>query len=152
MPSRPSTLPTWATDVGAVIADPGSTKQATGWVSPEKPSDGNFNWWMNLVGQWITNFVQGDGSTPVNRTTGTTYTATAGDFVTLGGTSATAPFTLTLPTGVEGDVVKFKDVNGNLSQYPLTIGGTIEGQTNLLVTRDRMEITCYRTATQWVVI
>jgi hypothetical protein len=40
-------------DNGAVKTPFSAAKLAQGWLSPEKPADGHFNFWMNLVGQWI---------------------------------------------------------------------------------------------------
>jgi hypothetical protein len=53
MPTKPTDSPTWADGVGAVLSNPGATKQAAGWASPEKPSDGNMNWILNVHGRWI---------------------------------------------------------------------------------------------------
>lgn len=50
--AKPTQLPTWATDL-VNNADPGTVKQALGWVFREKPASTHFNWWQNLVGQWI---------------------------------------------------------------------------------------------------
>jgi hypothetical protein len=50
---RPDKLPTWATDNGAIITEPTDGKKATGWLSPEKPTDGGFNWWQNLTYKWV---------------------------------------------------------------------------------------------------
>lgn len=52
----PAQLPEWASDPGAVITEPSAGKKAQGWLSPEKPPDGQFNWWMNLVYLWIDYF------------------------------------------------------------------------------------------------
>ncbi len=52
--SKPAVrLPTWATDVGAQINDPGTGKQATGWLPDERPPAQFFNWWKNSAGQWV---------------------------------------------------------------------------------------------------
>jgi len=56
MATRPSTDPVWATNVSALITTPPGAKQDIGWelTSPkEKPFLDYFNWWMNLVYQWI---------------------------------------------------------------------------------------------------
>jgi hypothetical protein len=50
--TAPVQIPTWATDGGASITDPGATKQGIGWIV-EIPPHEYFNWWQNLVGQWI---------------------------------------------------------------------------------------------------
>lgn len=49
--SEPTKIPTWATET-SLLQDPGIAKQATGWAG-EIPPVQYFNWWMNLVGQWI---------------------------------------------------------------------------------------------------
>ena len=51
--SEPSRLPYWATSGTALIADPGEPKQAEGWKADEIPTAETFNFWKNLVGQWI---------------------------------------------------------------------------------------------------
>lgn len=51
--SKPTRLPTWATSGVALIADPGAPKQAEGWKADEIPPAETFNWFKNLVGQWV---------------------------------------------------------------------------------------------------
>lgn len=51
--NEPERLPTWATDGGSEINDPGPTKQAAGWINGEAPPAGMWNWQQNLVGQWV---------------------------------------------------------------------------------------------------
>lgn len=51
--AKPTRLPTWATDGGALVADPGIAKQAQGWAV-EIPAVNYENWYKNLVGQWVT--------------------------------------------------------------------------------------------------
>lgn len=56
MATRPSTDPVWASSVTALITTPPAIKQQAGWeltTPKEKPSLKYFNWWMNLVYQWI---------------------------------------------------------------------------------------------------
>lgn len=56
MPTLPSSLPVWASDSGASITVPPTVKQEAGWeltTPKEKPKLDYFNWWMNLVYQWI---------------------------------------------------------------------------------------------------
>lgn len=48
--TRPSALPVWAT--GGTITTPSGPKQALGWVV-EKPPLSFFNWFQNLVYQWL---------------------------------------------------------------------------------------------------
>jgi len=50
--AKPTRDSTWATGGGALKTDPGISKQAEGW-SIEAPPVQYFNWWMNIVGQWI---------------------------------------------------------------------------------------------------
>ena len=54
--AKPNLIPTWATDALAAIVNPGTTKQGLGWVQ-EKPPHEFFNWWQNLVGEWV-NYLQ----------------------------------------------------------------------------------------------
>mgnify|MGYP001567157415 CR=1 FL=1 len=58
--AKPTSLPNWATtDVTSAISGqankvtPPTAKQATGFAYREKPPRNWFNWWMNLVYQWI---------------------------------------------------------------------------------------------------
>lgn len=53
--AKPSQLPTWATDPGANITDPGTAKKAQGWIA-ELPPHEFFNYWQNLVYQWVVHF------------------------------------------------------------------------------------------------
>lgn len=50
--SKPSESPIWATDGGALIQDPGIAKRQEGW-RVEIPPVEFFNYWQNLVGNWI---------------------------------------------------------------------------------------------------
>jgi len=59
MAAIPTDLPVWATASGALKTAPPGAKQAAGWelLSPkEKPPLDYFNWWQNLVYQWIAYF------------------------------------------------------------------------------------------------
>lgn len=53
--TKPTALPTWATDPAAAIQNPGATKNALGWVA-ELPPHEFFNHWQNLVYQWVAYF------------------------------------------------------------------------------------------------
>lgn len=53
----PDYIPTWATDGGAVVTEPGAAKQAAGWLNDEVPSAGNMNSLMKENGGW-TGFMQ----------------------------------------------------------------------------------------------
>ncbi len=46
-------FPSWATDGGADVTDPGSSKQATGWIEGEAPAADHTNWLHNTRGDWI---------------------------------------------------------------------------------------------------
>lgn len=48
----PGTDPEWATDPDTTL-EPSGPKKALGWVLGERPGFNVFNWWMNLVYQWI---------------------------------------------------------------------------------------------------
>lgn len=141
--ARPASLPRWATS-GATITAPSSGKQDTGWTGLEKPSEGVFNWFWNLVYQWLLYLSAAATPTYVNRTTGTSYTANAFELVTLS-LASPAPFSLALPNGAAQDFVTFKDITGDLAKNPLTVtvtgGGTIEGQSALFATLARCELT-----------
>ncbi len=56
MATRPSDLPTWATGAGAELSTPPTASQSNGWVAGLKPPHEWFNWWMNLVYQWLSYF------------------------------------------------------------------------------------------------
>lgn len=51
--AKPTTNPEWASDADAPIAEPTASKKGAGWLAAEKPPHQYFNWWMNLVYQWI---------------------------------------------------------------------------------------------------
>lgn len=55
MPSTiPPKLPYWASsDPNPNILEPGEGKKQQGWVPGEQPPAAYFNYWMNLVGQWV---------------------------------------------------------------------------------------------------
>ena len=53
--TKPSLLPGWATDAAAGILNPGTVKQALGWVL-EIPDYKIQNWWQNLTSNWIEYF------------------------------------------------------------------------------------------------
>jgi hypothetical protein len=52
MPSRPSNIAEWGTG-SAPIVEPTLAQKQAGWTSGFKPPAQWFNWWMNLVYQWI---------------------------------------------------------------------------------------------------
>lgn len=54
--SKPAKFPDWGTSAPAnLISDPGSAKQAQGWIV-EAPPVQYFNWLLNLIGLWIRYF------------------------------------------------------------------------------------------------
>lgn len=50
--AKPASVPTWATDVGA-IADPGPARTATGFVTGKKAPAKWFNWLFNKQSAWL---------------------------------------------------------------------------------------------------
>jgi len=53
VPSKPTDLPRWAT-AETNNTDPSSGQKDPGWLVGQKPiSSSIFNWWMNLVYQWL---------------------------------------------------------------------------------------------------
>jgi hypothetical protein len=57
--ARPTVrLPTWATDGGADVTDPGASKQDDGWIESEAPAADHTNWLLNNIGQWLSWFDQ----------------------------------------------------------------------------------------------
>ena len=55
MAAKPSTQPEWGSAGDAEIVIPATSKQQKGWVV-EKPAHEWWNWWMNLVYQWLVYF------------------------------------------------------------------------------------------------
>jgi hypothetical protein len=53
MATEPDTFPSWATDGGAEITDPGVSKRATGFVTAEAPAAGHMNHQLNAVGEFL---------------------------------------------------------------------------------------------------
>lgn len=52
MPTRPTDLPTWATNAGTTT-DPGSGAKATGWLVGQVPPAKWFNYLFNVICRWI---------------------------------------------------------------------------------------------------
>lgn len=52
--ARPTEVPTWATSGSADVDEPSAQRKALGWIAGQPPPAGQFNWWMNLVGSWLT--------------------------------------------------------------------------------------------------
>jgi hypothetical protein len=53
MSTKPTSIPTWATDPAAGVIAPTGPQQATGWTTAKPPYQW-FNWWMKAVGSWLT--------------------------------------------------------------------------------------------------
>lgn len=124
MAIKPSILPDWATDTENNGSNntpnkvqPTPTKLLKGWGFPEKPPRGEFNWWMNKVGEWIRHLV---GPTYVVTADGSTVTAGS----RVGPDNSSAVVTINLPAApVNGDVVYFKQIKDQLfSTHNLIVG------------------------------
>ncbi len=50
--AKPTKLPEWAT-VAADVVEPTLGQKQLGWVTGTKPPNGWFNWWMELVFDWM---------------------------------------------------------------------------------------------------
>jgi len=83
---RPTKLPTWATTSPHVL-EPSDGKKAAGWVPGEQPPAAFFNYWQNLVHEWVTWLDESSlsdgapatvGNLQVNGTLGTTGLTTIG--------------------------------------------------------------------------
>lgn len=98
----PSTLPVWATDQQALIVTPPLAKQQQGWTTDtntpqgqgEKPPLQYFNWYQNLVYQWIQFLSQAVGNLP---TFGTMAEQNANDVTISGGNIDNTPIGLNTP-------------------------------------------------------
>jgi DNA-binding beta-propeller fold protein YncE len=52
--ARPTKLPEWASGASAEVTEPSEAKKDLGWVSGgEKPPHDVFNWWQELVYDWL---------------------------------------------------------------------------------------------------
>lgn len=71
MPEKPTKLPRWATDPDTTV-EPNEGKKDAGFVRSERPPARFFNWFFNLVYQWIQylNDPVGTGSGPGMKATG----------------------------------------------------------------------------------
>jgi hypothetical protein len=125
--ARPTKFPNWATS-GTNIVEPPDGKKASGWIAGEQPPASYFNYWQNLVQQWVEWFdeaahTDGDAATfanvQVNGTLGTTGDTTVGtdgaaNLQVNGALTATGLATVgTLTTGGLTTVGGNLDVNGN---------------------------------------
>jgi len=159
----PTDKPDWANDTENNGRDatpnkvkPTPTKIAKGWGFPEKPPRGEFNYWMNLVGQWILAFAN-----PIYDPQVTGYLASAGDLILPD--NSVAVCTITLPaTPITGDTVTLRQVRNQLfSAFALTIGrngSTIMGLTEDMTigasgdtSLDNIEFEMYYTGATWTV-
>lgn len=53
LPTLPTREPGWATDGAAIVTDPGTSKQDTGFVTGEAPAADHVNWLLNQQGAWL---------------------------------------------------------------------------------------------------
>lgn len=49
----PDNIPTWGTDGGAELTDPGDSKRATGFITGEAPAAGHMNHQLKQIGEWV---------------------------------------------------------------------------------------------------
>jgi len=134
--TKPIKLPTWATSSPNVV-EPSDGKKAQGWVPGEQPPAAFFNYWQNLVHQWVTWFDESAaiedgtptfGNLQVNGTLGTTGNATVGT----DGDGANLQVNGTL--GTTGNATVGSDGSGNLQvNGTLTTTGltTVGGNLNV---------------------
>ncbi len=124
MSDKPEAFADWATDTennGANSSpnkvEPTPTKKAKGWNFPEKPPRGEWNWWMNKVGEWVRYLIN-----PTYTLRADTYVAEAGDKILPD--NSVAAITINLPaTPTEGDTVYFRQkLNQLYSTFSLTVG------------------------------
>jgi len=124
MSIRPELYPDWATDTennGSLNSpnktQPTQNKLDKGWNFPEKPPRGEFNWWMNKVGEWVRYLIN-----PSYTLRADTYTAVAGDKILPD--NSVSSLTISLPATPEtGDSVYFRQVvDQPYSAFGLTIG------------------------------
>ena len=157
MSTQPTQYPDWATDTenngtnnSPNKSEPTASKLAKGWGFPEKPPRGEFNWWMNKVGEWIRHILS-----PTYTSRADTYTAVAGDKITPD--NSAAALTINLPaTPSEGDTVYFRQaLDQPYSTYNLTVGRngeTIMGLSeDMTVSSDGAEIEVAFNGSTWVV-
>lgn len=74
----PTDEPTWATDGGAEVTDPGDSKQATGFITAEAPAAGHHNWLLNNHGAWL-NFLRESMAATIFRASAVWTPTIAGD-------------------------------------------------------------------------
>ncbi|MFH1429429.1 MAG: hypothetical protein ABIH39_06765 [Candidatus Margulisiibacteriota bacterium] len=115
--SKPTSRPEWS-DNNAIA--PSTSKQTTGWASGEKPPFQFFNWFWNIVSQWIKylagnaqfNVIISDDSTEYDYATLAAYLAdapTAGDRVLIK-SDQTVTALLTIPAGIKLVLQKGKKI------------------------------------------
>jgi hypothetical protein len=84
----------------------------------------------------------------------TTSSAIASN-VSIVGIRSSAPISMTLPAVVTGKTLNIKDELGNAATYPITIipaSGTIDGQSNFILSANYGAITVYSNGTNWFII
>jgi hypothetical protein len=107
MPAQPATTPIWAT-AGAIIVPP-LAKQALGWIV-EKPPHQTYNWWQNLVFQWVDHYrITVDIEHDLDDGTHTDVTA---DTLTVAGNVGLASFA---PLGATDFSFLIADANGAIA-------------------------------------
>jgi len=74
MPTKPTSVPDWATGPGALITEPDSSKKENGFLFEERPAVDYFNWLIYNLGNWI-NWLAGR----FNETTGHMHTGATDD-------------------------------------------------------------------------
>lgn len=134
--SKPATVFSWATSVDADIIEPTTALILAGYVGGDagtKPTAENFNWWLNLLGQWIAYI---DDQLPVIGFGGYGGNGSNGEFhpltdITLTG-SAYYWTSITVPLGVTVtiDPADPNDPSCWFSQGAVAINGTITGRGN----------------------
>jgi hypothetical protein len=140
LPAKPSQDAVWATSPGtdptsgnSYLAAPSSPKQILGFIL-EKPKVQYFNWWMNLVYQWlIYASYRNERHNIVGPITASgAYAVSLGKSIYVWMNCTTGNQSVTLPTPVSGTddgmIVRVKRLDG--SGNSITWTGTIEGVTN----------------------
>lgn len=66
--TKPTKLPRWARTVAGALAarvkEPNEGKKDVGFVAPEQPPDGYFNWLFSLIYDWLAWFLEGAEGAP----------------------------------------------------------------------------------------
>lgn len=107
MATKPGSLPRWA-DVSGDIVEPTSGEKDVGWEPDTKPPAQYFNWWQNLVYQWMQYLNDG---------------ALSGNHSVAGTLSATGAASLGSTLGVTGLVTATAGLTAAANQH-VTVSGT----------------------------